>query len=181
MRAQSTLPLRPALAALAVLSFATASGAEEQPEPIAVEPITERHSFTDDVGAQISLTPEGLPEKVIDVDDASNVVVAEITVQPGATFPWHTHPGPVLATVTEGDLIYVYAEDCVERTYPTGTAFVDPGFDNVHTAFNPADSGETVVIATFLGAPDEGALTLPIDEADGAELDDTCGIERPAA
>ena len=27
----------------------------------------------------------------------------KITIPTGAAFPWHTHPGPVLATVAEGD------------------------------------------------------------------------------
>lgn len=110
---------------------------------------------------------------------ASSVIVNElkITVQPGARFPWHTHPGPVLVAVTAGELTYVYADDCVQRPYPAGSAFVDPGFDNVHMAFNPGTEDEAVLIATFLGAPPEGALTLPVDAAEGEALDAKCGLE----
>jgi hypothetical protein len=36
--------------------------------------------------------------------------------------------------------VYAGADDCVEREYPAGTAFVDLGHGDVHTAFNPTDA-----------------------------------------
>jgi len=151
------------------------------PLPIAVELLTGRHEFTDDIDAQIRLKPEGRSRHVVNFDP-SKMVVAKITVQPGARFPWHTHPGPVLVAVTQGDLVYVYADDCVERTYsasPVATAFADPG-NNVHYAFNPT-GGETVLIATFLGVPATGALTIPVDAATSTALDAKCGVAPAAA
>jgi quercetin dioxygenase-like cupin family protein len=150
----------------------------EAQAPITTELLTGRHEFTDDVAAQIRLKPGGRPQKVVNLDDASSMVVLKITVQPGARFPWHTHPGPVMVAVTQGDLVYVYGDDCVERTYPTGTALVDPG-SNVHFAFNPT-GGETVVIATFIGVPATGPLTIPVDAGTSAALDAKCGV-APAA
>jgi quercetin dioxygenase-like cupin family protein len=76
---------------------------------------------------------------VLNLGDPSSVAVARLVVEPGAMFPWHTHPGPVLVSVVSGDLVHVNADDCVERPYPAGTAFVDPGRGNVHTAFNDGD------------------------------------------
>ena len=35
-----------------------------------------------------------------------------IHVQPGVQLPWHTHNGPVIVTVIQGELVYVMAEDC---------------------------------------------------------------------
>jgi quercetin dioxygenase-like cupin family protein len=81
-------------------------------------------------------------------------------VQPGAQFPWHSHAGPVVVTVVSGELTYVAADDCRERKYPAGTAFVDPGQGHVHTAFNGTE-GVTVFVATFYGAPAEGPLIIP--------------------
>jgi quercetin dioxygenase-like cupin family protein len=149
----------------------------EAPAPIVVELLTGRHEFTDDVDAQFRLKPSGRPRTVVNFDP-SKMAVAKITVQPGARFPWHTHPGPVLVAVKQGTLVYVYADDCVDRTYPTGTGLVDPG-NNVHYAFNPT-GGETVLIATFLGVPATGPLTIPVDAGASAALDATCGI-APAA
>jgi quercetin dioxygenase-like cupin family protein len=150
----------------------------EAPAPITTELLTGRHEFTDDVAAQIRLKPEGRPRKVVNLHDASRMAVLKITVQPGARFPWHTHPGPVMVAVTQGDLVYTYGDDCVERTYPTGTALVDPG-SNVHFAFNPT-GGETVLIATFIGVAATGPLTIPVDAGTSAALDAKCGV-APAA
>jgi quercetin dioxygenase-like cupin family protein len=91
--------------------------------------------------------------------DLSSVAVARFTVQPGAQFPWHSHAGPVLVTVTEGELVYVMADGCAERSYPAGTAFLDPGRGHVHSAYNPTD-GETVIVATFTEAPADGPLSI---------------------
>lgn len=147
--------------------------------PIFAEPLTGRHEFTDDVATQIRLKPQGRSRTVINSHDASKMAVLRITVQPGARFPWHTHPGPVLVAVTTGELVYAYADDCINRSYPANTAFVDPG-NNVHYAFNPT-AGETVVIATFLDVPATGPLTIPVDAAEAARLDAKCGLAAAAS
>ena len=148
---------------MALLGLATAtalpSGAQVAPPPIALEPLTPRSVFTDDVDLGIRFKLDGRSTSVVKVKEPSRTVVARITVQPGAQFPWHTHPGPVIVNVAQGELVYVQASDCIERSYPMGTAFVDPGRGNVHTAFNPTD-GETVLIATFFEVPETGPLTI---------------------
>lgn len=148
------------------------------PLPIAVEMLTSRHEFTDDIAVQVRVGPRGRPTDVVNLRDASNMAVLRFTVQPGVRFPWHSHPGLVMVTVTQGELIFVYADDCVERRYPAGTAFVDPGFGNVHYARNPT-GGETVLVATFLGLPASGAVTIPVDAAESTTLDAKCAV--PAA
>lgn len=148
------------------------------PEPIAAEPLSERVVLTDETSMEIRLRLKGRSEELIELDDPSRVAVFRFTIQPKAVFPWHTHPGLALAGVQQGELVYVYADDCIERPYSSGTMFIDPGGDNVHTAFNPSDSEEAVVVATFLNAPEEGALTLPIDDNESMRLDQKCGIDR---
>ena len=117
-----------------------------------------RGGVTDNVTASLRIAYEGMDELVIDSPDLSHVAVARITVQPGAQFPWHTHPGPVLVTVTQGELVYVMADGCMEHTYAAGSAFVDPGRGNVHTRSNPTDV-ETVIVATFTEMTADGPLT----------------------
>jgi quercetin dioxygenase-like cupin family protein len=169
-----------AIMAAAALTFGTtALAGENGPEPIASEQLTDRHEFTDEVAVRITITPEAGPQKSVELDDATHLAVIRVTVQPGARFPWHSHPGPVLVSVVSGELVYVDADNCRERAYPAGTAFVDPGFDNVHTAFNAGDE-ETVLVATFLGAPAEGELTIPVDRELAATLDEQCGLEPVA-
>jgi quercetin dioxygenase-like cupin family protein len=135
------------------------STAQPPPPPIGVEELTGRAVFTDDVDLKLKNKLDGTATEVVNAKDPSRTVTARITVQPGAQFPWHTHPGPVVVNVVEGELIYVAADDCVERPYPAGTAFIDAGGDHVHTAFNPTD-GETVLVATFFGAPATGPVTI---------------------
>jgi quercetin dioxygenase-like cupin family protein len=144
---------------------------------VVAEPLTQRHEFTDNISVSVGVQPDGRDEHVVQLEDASRIAVAEITVAPGGRFPWHTHPGPALAAVTSNELIYIYADDCVERSYPAGTAFVDPGGDNVHTAYNPSDTEPTTVMVTFLGVPPEGPLTVPVDEGEGAALDERCDVD----
>ncbi|MBC7172515.1 MAG: cupin domain-containing protein [Polyangiaceae bacterium] len=107
--------------------------------------------------------------EVVNLDDPSLVVTAEITLQPGAAFPWHTHNGPVIVTVAEGELTYV-EPDCVERVYGAGSLFIDTG-RGVHTALNTFN-GETVLIATFLNVGPTGPLTIPVTRT-------ACGISTP--
>jgi quercetin dioxygenase-like cupin family protein len=153
--------------ALGTLGLATPAPAQVAPPPILIEPLTPRSTFTDVVSGKFKIKLEGQGTNVVNMRDPSRTLVARITVQPDAQFPWHTHSGPVVVNVAQGELVYVTADDCIERSYPAGTAFVDPGHGHVHTAFNPTD-GETVLYATFFEVPAEGPLTI------------TEGIEAPA-
>ena len=146
------------------------------PLPIASEALTQRHAFTDDVSVQVRLKPAGRSRDVINIHDASRMAVVRFTIQPGVRFPWHSHPGLVMVAVTQGELVFVYGDDCVQRRYPTGTAFVDPGFGNVHYAFNPT-GGELVIVATFLGVPNApAALTNAVSPGEAAALDAKCSV-----
>ena len=139
------------------------------PPPIATELLTGRALFTDDVDLKLKVKQHGGRNTVVNAEDPSRTLVARFTVQPGAQFPWHTHPGPVIVNVVKGELVYVPAEDCSERPYPAGTAFVDPGHGHVHTAFNPTDE-ETVFVATFFEAPAEGPLLIPAEAPEDCQI-----------
>lgn len=75
----------------------------------------------------------------------SDVHVLENRLAPGATFGWHSHPGPSFVVVKTGDL-WVYKADapgCVPEIVHAGHGFVDGGSD-VHMVRNEG-SVETVV------------------------------------
>ena len=160
------------IAVVVIAANALPSAAQEPPPPISTELLTGRATFTADVSLKLKNTLDGEATEVAKAKDASRTVVARITVQPGAQFPWHTHPGPVVANVTQGELTYVAADDCVEHEYSAGTAFVDAGGDHVHSAINRT-GGPTVVVATFFDAPETGPLTIPRPEEAPA---DNCQI-----
>jgi quercetin dioxygenase-like cupin family protein len=155
---------------IAILSVALAVGlilgivplaAQEDPPPIATEFLTPRSVFTDNVDLLVKIKPEGERTTVVREKDPSRTIVARFTVQPGAQFPWHSHAGAVVVNMVEGTLVYI-EEDCGEREYTAGTAFVDPGHGHVHSARNPGTT-PTVLVATFFGAPESGPLLIPAD------------------
>jgi quercetin dioxygenase-like cupin family protein len=171
----SRLAIVSAAALLAALALGASAAAE--PEPISAAPLIERHSFSGEVAFSLTQTLDGLDRHEVEMLDASSLAVMEFTIQPGAVFPWHTHPGTVLVSIAEGELDFIFAEDCAARRLSPGTAIVDPG-NEVHTARNPGEE-PTIVIATIVGAPAEGGLTLPVEADEAAALDERCGIETP--
>lgn len=110
-----------------------------------------RANFLDDIDATFRLKL-GHATTVVHVKDPSDAVMARITIQPGSALPWHTHPGPAIASVASGELTIVHGEGCLVRRYPAGTAFMDPGQGHVHIGFN-ATGVETVVYVTYLDVP----------------------------
>jgi quercetin dioxygenase-like cupin family protein len=145
------------------------SVAQQPPPPITTELLTGRAVFTDDVDLKLKVKLDGHGTRVVKAEDPSRTLVARFTVQPGARFPWHSHAGPVVVNVTRGELVYVDGDDCVERPYAAGTAFVDAGHGHTHTAFN-ATSEETVIVATFYEAPAQGPLLIPAQAPSGCNI-----------
>ena len=65
----------------------------------------------------------------------TDVAMAQITVQPGGSAGWHSHPGGAIIVVQQGT-ITVYSSEhgrCKTKTYSAGQAFIErPGeVDNV--------------------------------------------------
>jgi quercetin dioxygenase-like cupin family protein len=142
-----------------VLPQAVQSAADEPIPPIAVEVLAGHSTFPDDVSLKLKRRLTGDNTEVLNVSDQNTIVVARLAVQPGAQFPWHTHPGPAVASIVSGDLVYQQESDCIERRYMSGQSFIDPG-NSVHTAWN-AGTEPTVIVVTFYGVPDGGAVTIP--------------------
>lgn len=94
--------------------------------------------------------------------DASTTVFARVRFDPEGTSGWHTHPGPVIVNIVEGQLEIINERDCIARTYSAGEAFIDPGQGNVHIATNPSQIDRTVAYATFLGVPDGAPATVMV-------------------
>jgi quercetin dioxygenase-like cupin family protein len=161
MRASMRLVAAAASAFLILLTVVTATFGTPGSGVISA-PILARGDFIDQVDVKIKLrTAHG--DVVSYAPDAGEVIVQEITIAPGGTTGWHSHPGPVVVVVKAGALTYVREEAgaCLETVYAAGTAFVDPGQGHVHTAFNRGNEN-LVLYATYFDVP---ATTSPrIDE-----------------
>ena len=150
-------------AVLVAAVYVLPSAADGPPPPILAEPLTPRSVFLDEIDLKIKIKLHNATH-VVNVEDPSRTVVVRYTVQPGAQFPWHSHNGPVVVNIVSGSLTYLPRDTCLEHTYTTGQAFVDPGQGHVHTAYN-GGSQPTVLIATFFAAPATGPLLIPADPA----------------
>jgi quercetin dioxygenase-like cupin family protein len=92
----------------------------------------------------------------------STVAVVENRLSPGATFGWHSHPGPSLIVVKAGAVTFYRGDDptCSPVTYGVGQALVDPG-NAVHVGRNEGSVDAVVIVTRFLPA----GATARIDEA----------------
>ena len=124
-------------------------------------PVLARGDFVERVDVRIKERSEhGMV--VANAPNAGEVVVQEITIAPGGTTGWHSHPGPVVVVVKAGALTFVDAEHgvCTEKTYPAGTAFVDQGQGHVHAAFNRSGTQNLVLMATYFDVPAGGSFRI---------------------
>jgi quercetin dioxygenase-like cupin family protein len=147
-----------AIAAAAVLALTFAGTAIGTPgSGILSGPILARGDFLERVDVRIKAdTGRGLT--VSNAPGAGEVVVQEITIGPGGTTGWHSHPGPVVVVVRAGALTYVTEDHgaCIEKVYPAGKAFIDPGQGNAHTAYNRGTEN-LVLLATYFDVPAGGS------------------------
>jgi quercetin dioxygenase-like cupin family protein len=125
-------------------------------------PILVRGDFVDRVDVKVKFERDG-STVVSNALDAGEVVVQEVTIGPGGTTGWHSHPGPVVVVVKQGTLTYVRADGgvCSSTPYSAGTAFVDPGQGHAHTAFN-LGTENLVLIATYFDVPVGGSPRIDV-------------------
>jgi quercetin dioxygenase-like cupin family protein len=127
--------------ALAPLGASLASGEAEQ-EGVTIEPLVNA-TIAERVRAQSA----GVNLKT---DGPKAVLTARITVEPGGSFGWHSHPGPVFVSVADGTFTLRQVENrrCRRHTFGPGEAFVEDGA-RVHLGEN--EGTEPVrIFATFL-------------------------------
>ncbi|MDX1614071.1 MAG: cupin domain-containing protein [Candidatus Promineifilaceae bacterium] len=100
-----------------------------------------------------------------DGTDVTNLMMVKFDLQPGGTFGWHEHGGPVWAIIASGTLT-LYDEACQAETVSAGGALLDAG-NHTHIAYNHG-SEPVEIYATFMlpaggapriDAPDPGTCT----------------------
>ncbi|WP_254534708.1 hypothetical protein [Halomarina litorea] len=106
------------------------TGGVDEPEGFSVEVLAPHATSPDSVAAGFVVDYDGSdrgPITSLLPFDASSVVLAKVTWHPEVPSGWHTHPGPILVTITERELELTNERDCVARTYTAGEALIDPG------------------------------------------------------
>jgi quercetin dioxygenase-like cupin family protein len=120
-----------AVAAFATAATATPSGAAQTDEAHGVH-ITPLSAGT--IASKVHTHSAGIE---IETHGPRDMLVTSIVVDPGGSFGWHTHPGPVLVAVSQGTLALYqpHGSRCPRSTVPAGQAFIEDGGD-VHLARN---------------------------------------------
>jgi quercetin dioxygenase-like cupin family protein len=96
----------------------------------------------------------------INETEPSNVLFARVTLEPGGTTGWHSHPSYVFVLVKSGEAVRIN-HHCNRARFEEGEIFIERT-DQIHRVINAGDE-PAVYIATFVGLP-PGSPTL-IDEA----------------
>ena len=117
---------------------------------------------TPPVGFSSQLVGRGtyMSHGTLPIEQGLDIVVSKITVVPGGSSGWHSHPGGAIAIVQQGELtLYVsVGNHCDITTYTAGQAFVERPNDVV----NAVNTGSTdfIVVATFPGVPIGGSSRI---------------------
>jgi cupin domain len=90
----------------------------------------------------------------------SDVAVQQVTLAPGGSTGWHSHPGPAVVIVKSGSFTLYDADDrrCRGTTYtvapgsPVGKVFIDEGYGHTHIGRNEG-STNTELYVTYLDMP----------------------------
>jgi quercetin dioxygenase-like cupin family protein len=101
-----------------------------------------------------------LSNGTIPLQEGTDIVMTQITVLPGGSSGWHSHPGGAIIVVKQGDLtVYRSAGDvCDPTSYTAGQAFIErPGEvdDVINTGTTPY-----VLYVTFPRVPQGGAARI---------------------
>jgi len=110
---------------------------------------------TPSVGFSSQLLGRGtyMSHGTLPIEQGLDIVVSKITVVPGGSSGWHSHPGGAIPIVQQGELtLYVsVGNHCDITRYTAGQAFVERPGDVV----NAVNTGSTdfIVLATFPGVP----------------------------
>jgi quercetin dioxygenase-like cupin family protein len=127
--------------------------------------IAARAGFADRVDIMFKLSEQRRGTDVIHVRNAQDTVMQQIVFGPGGHSGWHSHPGPAVVLVTQGELTLYSGEDptCTGRTYSAGQAFIDPGQGHVHLA-RASQTGDTVVWVTYFDVPPGSGVRIDADD-----------------
>ncbi len=81
--------------------------------------------------------------------DDTDVGTDKLTVQPGGSSGWHTHPSPVFITVTQGSITWSDGSNplCTAHTYTVGQSFIEGAYVP-HNARNASNSEVAIFFAT---------------------------------
>ena len=90
-------------------------------------------------------------EAEIETKGSSDLHVTQVTIQPGGTFGWHSHPGPSFVIVKSGTVTFYEGDDptCTGQVLSTGSTLFEPAGD-VHITRNEGSEPVVLVVIQLL-------------------------------
>lgn len=89
-------------------------------------------------------------------DDGTDYIFREITIAPGGSTGWHSHPGELFGTVKEGTLIHNRADCMVDGVYFAGQSVAEkggPGYVHIGRNAGPTPLVLQILYINPAGAP----------------------------
>lgn len=98
--------------------------------------------------------------------DDTDVGADRLTVQAGGYSGWHSHPGPVLVTVTQGSIDWYDGSDpvCPAHRYASGQSFIENAY-RIHNVRNASSSEAAEFIATTIKPVGYVGAAFRLDES----------------
>jgi quercetin dioxygenase-like cupin family protein len=129
--------------------------------------VAARAAFADVVDLKFSVRDDHRRRDNIQVRNAGDTVMQQITFAPGGSSGWHSHPGPAVVLIKSGELTFYDGDDesCTGRTFSAGQALIDPGQGHVHFALNQGTTPAEVWVTYFDVPPGAGSMGVREDAA----------------
>lgn len=127
--------------------------------------VAARAAFADVVDLKFSIRDGDRGRDNVQVRNAGDTVVQQITFAPGGFSGWHSHPGPAVVLIRSGELTFYDGDDesCSGRTFSAGQALIDPGQGHVHYAVNQGTTPAEVWVTYFDVPPGTGSMGVRDD------------------
>ena len=127
--------------------------------------VAARAAFADIVDLKFSIRDGYRGRDNVQVRNARDTVMQQITFAPGGFSGWHSHPGPAVVLIRSGELTFYDGDDesCSGRTFSAGQALIDPGQGHVHYAVNQGTTPAEVWVTYFDVPPGTGSMGVRAD------------------
>jgi quercetin dioxygenase-like cupin family protein len=107
--------------------------------------------------------PQGPGDFKAESKAPTDIVVRRHDYLPGSSTGWHTHPGPVFITVTEGEITFYEYDDptCTPIVVKAGSGYVDTGRGHMARNETNVPAKDMTVIIAPVGGAFRGELDAP--------------------
>ena len=107
--------------------------------------------------------PQGADDFKAEAKAPTDIVVRRHDYLPGSSTGWHTHPGPVFITVTEGEITFYENDDptCTPVGVKAGGGYVDTGRGHMARNETNVPAKDMTVIIAPVGGAFRGELDAP--------------------